>query len=168
MSEIAKSIELVIRDKGPSVLLIDGKEFPWTITSDDLELTSEVDGVPVARVAILAKHISTRFESAPSDPVPEGDEWTVGWRFNISAVGPPPATVLALRQVDNQDDLPYLVPVEQRGGYWNVWSWASSPFSDPNPDYTYPWHHLAAVYYDSMFEVVHTRGDDSDDVRPVH
>lgn len=90
----------------------------------------------------------------------------MGWRFNIGAVSPPPSTVLAIRLVGDESNRPYLVPARQ--GNWNVWSWASGPFEEPNPDYTHLWRRLVEMHDGQTFEVVRTRGVDGGDVRQVH
>lgn len=88
MAELAQHIELVIRDKGPTALYIDGEEFPWHVTSDDLELTSDMDGTPLLQVGILAQRITTRFENGPYEATPLPEEYDPNF-FETTSGGSP-------------------------------------------------------------------------------
>lgn len=128
MADLAKKIELLIKDKRPHSLLVDGEEFPWHILSDGVLLTSEMDGVPVAYVAILAEKIETRFVSGTIDSKPEPnapdtpkletvDELSLGDSFILTEDSAEPSdNVLAFKEVGT-GTLPYLVRVSD-GWMW--------------------------------------------------
>lgn len=128
MADVAKKIELVIKDSGPHSLLVDGEEFPWHILSDGVLLTSEVDGMPVAYVAILAEKIETRFEngSVDSKPVDSSDitvqGLTDGDTITLDRDVPwAPMKAWAFKHVGFNSDFRYLIRV----GEGDLWTWAT-------------------------------------------
>ncbi len=122
MAERARTAELIVRPGGQDALLIDGKEFPFDIVADTLQLVTS-NGTSAVLVTIpVSDLVITRYEMPDPTPAPPPDEWEVGKLLFVREGGPfPPSKVWAFEDSSCTSTLQYLIRI----GEGDSWTWAT-------------------------------------------
>lgn len=175
--KVAAEVELVLGN--PNRLFIDGQEFPWHVTSDDLEIIQDAGQVPILRVGILVERALVRWAApgefdglseAPSQtpeeeteapPVPLGAIFppSVGDTYQVRYEYPPHDDIQVMREHTNRDgepvdsSIPYVVRVDGK------WMWAEDVEGRVHME-PWSWEDFAEAWRGSTFEVVRVKADD--------
>jgi hypothetical protein len=156
--QLAKTALLKIVAGGSSSLIIDGEEFPWHISADDISITQHA-GLNLVSITLLVESIevtatlSTTSNESSEEMDPKSPRWGVPGDYLILQEDTPiPTNKVNVLKVGVEDlSLPYLV---RTGKDLDAWVWSMSPDPNGRENEAFSWEEVARGWRGDKLTVI--------------
>lgn len=156
--QLAKTALLKIVAGGSSSLIIDGEEFPWHISADDISITQQA-GLNLVSITLLVENIEVMANLSPTsnepseEMEPEPPKWGVPGDFLVLQEDTPIPTnrVNVLKGEVEDMTIPYLV---RTGKGLDAWVWSITPDPNGRENETFSWKEIARGWRGDKLTVI--------------